>query len=561
MLAISLVGVTPGLELATFGKLPVQLVDDWVSISTSEILLPRGKNLYVISRRIENGHILTWIAYFRHALELGGSRGGGFYGAGLWLLDKTAPGDGITNLLPQLADQVNQLAMSNGQFIKRITDIRELVQWPDAEGKRVNQSMQDIVAGVGLGNGDLPHGYLDLSSPNDAPYLGWFLDWVQSGVAFNGFSRIIISTDPEVTASAESLKRLVVVTPETLLKQESEQGDTSSKRLTLINAKLADAERQIISQQSENVALRQSLQQAQREQADLRGKFGQCQKDSADTADRLKQPTPPGRLNSGYPVSEQRPIPTDFPAVARPISEISTFEWQAQARDLASENQSLRARIREMGDEINNLRSTKEQEFQNMKNTQSLDGGHLFLWIIGGSALILCALLFVKWPSSETQPKITKIDHHEQIALPNQDCSSAYNDEPATAVNIQVRQATSVRDAVEIIYRNACSRRPIECKDNDQRTIRDTLLAAEPVSNSTGVPTFNRGSNFELRLPGGCIASVDEAAAILVSSSGVKKKVDDAAPITEEKLSSRSTLPNTSTFSSNLKANRGRTFP
>lgn len=273
MLAISLIGVTPGLEVATFGSLPFQPVDDWIGISTSEIELRKQQGLYFVTRRVVDRSVLTWIGYYRSALELGGSRDGGYYGAGIWLVDKAASGDAIVHLLPLLADQVNQHAMSNGQFVKRLSAIREQIQWPDAEGKRLNQSLTALVSEGGLSVSDLPRAYLDLSSVNHAPHLGWFFDWIQMGLPFSQFSRVMLSTDAAVTASARSLGRLQFVTPDSLLREEVERGGFAAKLHVKLTQQLTETESKLSTQIQHSTSFQQQLQEEKAAVRNLRGKW------------------------------------------------------------------------------------------------------------------------------------------------------------------------------------------------------------------------------------------------------------------------------------------------
>lgn len=252
MLAVSLIGVTAGTEVCTFGRLPVSLSDDWVEVQPSEVTIGADSaDLYVCTRRMVEGKVLTWIGLYRHAHEIGGSRAGAYHGAGVWLLGRTARGGAVVQVLPMLADQLRRLAMVGSQFQRRLADIRPQFEWPEREVDRVGHSMQPLVQGGGLAPGQGAGLLIDASEPMDAAQVGWHLDWLQLGPAFAPYSRVLIATDARTADSARELGRVGVVKPLQLLAAENAARESFNSRVEEAEAqrRAAEAARQTAAEQ------------------------------------------------------------------------------------------------------------------------------------------------------------------------------------------------------------------------------------------------------------------------------------------------------------------------
>jgi len=68
--------------------------------------------------------MVTWIGLYRPAREMGYDRPGGFYGAGAWIIDHAADASLLTELLCEMANQIQGKAMNGDSFIKKIADVR-----------------------------------------------------------------------------------------------------------------------------------------------------------------------------------------------------------------------------------------------------------------------------------------------------------------------------------------------------------------------------------------------------------------------------------------------------
>jgi len=94
MIVASLFGTPAGLEvnrIAIGAEASVVINDEWVDSLPDEVRLNGNEGICRVCRRIEGGNVLTWVALYRAASEIGAGRSGGFYGAGLWLIDTTVP--------------------------------------------------------------------------------------------------------------------------------------------------------------------------------------------------------------------------------------------------------------------------------------------------------------------------------------------------------------------------------------------------------------------------------------------------------------------------------------
>lgn len=93
MLGISFFGVTPGFSQKDFcvgGSDLIKIIRDCGELYILDqftVRLPPAGALYVFGGEIIDGHTVSFIGQFRHAIEYRGSREGGHYGAGIWLVD------------------------------------------------------------------------------------------------------------------------------------------------------------------------------------------------------------------------------------------------------------------------------------------------------------------------------------------------------------------------------------------------------------------------------------------------------------------------------------------
>lgn len=276
MLAISLIGVPSGTEVCTFGKLPVALSDDWVELQPSEISLQAAGEVLVVSRRFIEGVPLTWVGLYRHAFEIGGTRIGNYYGAGAWLLGRSAAGVALAAVLPGLADQVQRLAMDGDRFVRRLAEIRSAFVWPEEAVDRVGHSMEAMGAAVGLGTRGAGAAYVSVDHMESTDSLGVMIDWIQSGHIFASHHRIVLGNAGAAASSARALGRLEVLDIAALRQREVEQLERASllqTQLEGVDSALMTEREQTVSERDKRVAAESRLDIANGELDQLRSEM------------------------------------------------------------------------------------------------------------------------------------------------------------------------------------------------------------------------------------------------------------------------------------------------
>jgi hypothetical protein len=106
VITLTLFGTTTGLELQHFplvnnAPLP-KLEEAWIGVTPGQVILRQEKDAYVLFRRTVDQHLVTWIGLYRPAREMGYDRPGGFYGAGVWLVDHVADAKLLVDLLREI---------------------------------------------------------------------------------------------------------------------------------------------------------------------------------------------------------------------------------------------------------------------------------------------------------------------------------------------------------------------------------------------------------------------------------------------------------------------------
>jgi hypothetical protein len=523
VLAISLTGITAGSELCTFGKLPLTILDEWVEINPTEVKLQRTADVYLLSRRIVEGRVLTWIGLYRPAYEIGGSRPGGYHGAGIWLLDKMANGEAVARLLPQLVDQVNRLAMTGGQFQRRLADIRTEVRLPDTDFDQVRKSMEPVTPGSGLGSGDLPRAFLDLSDPLDAPHLGWFIYWVQAAPPFARFNRIVLSTNRGVAAQVADLNRLKVLTPGQILREEAESMGGTAQRLATVDVKLAESAQTLQAAQVEHRALLQQHGIALQAQSNMSLDVAKWQSLHTDDSARIARLTDQVTLlkqqlteaqRANQPVTRGRSqLPQDEyeHSLAPHYGErdLSITHWQLER--LAASKRAGQQHQRESEKASYGARGagTRPPSFEDSIGT----------WILLVS-IAVAFVVFVIWPfafkpADSFQHAESKSVSGKATAL--KACSMNAEQDPTQQITITTMRPISLASAADSIYQNACSQIGPECKEQYTKVLLETMKHDGHPQEQSGALIFGAGIFFSINLPRGCNANEFEDASLAVT--------------------------------------------
>lgn len=125
-------GTTSGFEIHTLTRLPLGLEDLAFAIKRNEVELSDRHFCVKTFRLRVNSEVFTWIGLYRKAFEIGFSREGGYYGAGVWLAEITVDSRLAMDVLRDLADQVNALAIEGGRFQRPLSDIVSNIQIPQS---------------------------------------------------------------------------------------------------------------------------------------------------------------------------------------------------------------------------------------------------------------------------------------------------------------------------------------------------------------------------------------------------------------------------------------------
>lgn len=126
MISICLFGVTAGLEVRRMNLVEginLRYEDSWIEISSRDYRFDGDAEVFKVARRQVADHCCTWIGVYRPATEIHLNRSGGYYGAGVWLVDAVLPGRLARDLAVSLADQLRKAAISGGRFVRAIADL------------------------------------------------------------------------------------------------------------------------------------------------------------------------------------------------------------------------------------------------------------------------------------------------------------------------------------------------------------------------------------------------------------------------------------------------------
>ncbi len=193
MIILTLFGTTTGLELLQIplAEIPPSLKfeNSWIEITERQIVTKADNDSFVVFRKIIGSTVVTWLGLYRPAHELGGSRSGGFYGAGAWLIDSVADVRSLTETLRDLADQIQAAVMSGDRFVRRIADARnEIRVSPLASG--LTNNLVRIVGGCH------PTGEVAFIASNGNELE--VIDWAQRSRSAYAFSKIFIGAADQV---------------------------------------------------------------------------------------------------------------------------------------------------------------------------------------------------------------------------------------------------------------------------------------------------------------------------------------------------------------------------
>jgi hypothetical protein len=199
------------------------------AITRSEVELSDRDQCVKTFRLRVKSEIFTWIGLYRKAYEIGFSREGGYYGAGVWLAGITVNARLVLDVLKDLADQMNALAIVGSQFQRPLSDIIDDMIIPSSL-MPLKESSARYLRG-GLLPDAMPGAYICQSGSHRE-----IIDWAQNDVLAEKFRSIIIAPDASFPRGASSRLERFADLNEVVRKLES---DLSIKIARLENDKLA----------------------------------------------------------------------------------------------------------------------------------------------------------------------------------------------------------------------------------------------------------------------------------------------------------------------------------
>jgi len=208
-------GTSNGFEIQTLTRVPLNVEDLAFAITRSEVELHNRDECVKVFRLRAKSEIFTWIGLYRKAFEIGFSREGGYYGAGLWLAGITVNARLVLDVLKDLADQVNALAITEGQFQRPLSGIIDHMQIPPGLVPLKESSARYLRGG--LRPDAVPGAYI--SQPGS---LREIVDWAQNDLPAENFRAMIVAPAANFPRSASSRLERYADLNEVLRKLESD---------------------------------------------------------------------------------------------------------------------------------------------------------------------------------------------------------------------------------------------------------------------------------------------------------------------------------------------------
>ena len=199
-------GTTNGFEIRTLTEVPLIVEDLGFGVTRSEVELSDQDECVKIFRLRIRSEVYTWIGLYRKCYEIGFSREGGYYGAGLWLAGITVNARLALDVVRNLADQVSRLAIENGRFMRPLSAITNSMDIPPGLVP-MKEASERYLRG-GLSAEATPGAYIC-----QAVALREIVDWAQTDMLADKFRSIIIaSSDSFPKGASNRLERYTDLT-------------------------------------------------------------------------------------------------------------------------------------------------------------------------------------------------------------------------------------------------------------------------------------------------------------------------------------------------------------
>lgn len=272
MIVASLFGVPAGLEVHRIPigeESQIKFEDSWVDISPDDVVLSGDQNIFRIFRLNVAGKVLTWVGVYRAATEIGPNRGGAFYGAGLWLIDAKVSSQVVYEVIVSLADQIRDLALKNGKFVKKISDIRSAIVPPPQVAQLVS-SREKLTGGVTLKDKDGAQAFIA-----DTQNVLAIIDWAQSGASAGFYKQVIVAPANHFVAQQRQYSKgfelfsSVAVAADAAYQVSLSQALTKEQDLVKLNAAMLNGKERLDKQENEIKQCRDELRRSQIKEASL----------------------------------------------------------------------------------------------------------------------------------------------------------------------------------------------------------------------------------------------------------------------------------------------------
>lgn len=190
-------GTTNGFEIQTLTKVPLNMDSLIFGVTRSEVELSDRDECVKVFRMRTKSEVYTWIGIYRKTYEIGFSREGGYYGAGLLLAGITVNARIALEVLRDLADQVSQFAISDGRFQCLLSSITDEMRVPTGLGPLKESSARHLRGG--LSAEATPIAYVrQYGSPRET------VDWAQTAMLGEKFRAVIIGPEAGFPKAASS---------------------------------------------------------------------------------------------------------------------------------------------------------------------------------------------------------------------------------------------------------------------------------------------------------------------------------------------------------------------
>lgn len=235
-------GTTKGFEIIELAPLPFKMKDLLVAITHGEVELSLEDSCIKLLRIKAGNDVYTWIGLYRKAYEMGFSREGGYYGAGVWLSDTTVNARHVLDALEDMSQQIRRLALEDRKFQKPLADIVQKLVPSQAVSALLSSKAPYVKGGINAEARNCAF----IAQPQAARDI---VTWAQNDALAHNFQSVIIapaSAFPKAGASGNITQYADVASLERALERDY------VARLAKLDAQNKDLQRRAQSLEAES---------------------------------------------------------------------------------------------------------------------------------------------------------------------------------------------------------------------------------------------------------------------------------------------------------------------